>query len=57
MPTITVRLSEDEKDRLDAAARRARLQTGDAVSLSDLVREALHRYLDELDKEDQAVEQ
>lgn len=51
MPTITVRLSEDEKARLDAAARRARLQTGDPVSLSDVVREALHRYLDELDKE------
>lgn len=57
MPTITVRLSEDEKARLDAAARRARLQTGDPVSLSDLVREALRRHLDRLDKEDQADEQ
>ncbi|NAW34992.1 ribbon-helix-helix protein, CopG family [Halomonas alimentaria] len=56
MPTITVRLSEDEKDRLDAAARRARLQTGDAVSLSDLVREALRCHLDRLDREDHVDE-
>lgn len=46
MPVITVRITEEEKSRLDAAARRERLLTGNPISNSDVVREALKTHLD-----------
>lgn len=43
--TITVRVPEDTRARLEMLARERRKKTGDAVPVSDLVREALDDYL------------
>jgi len=43
--TITVRVPEETRARLEMLARERRKQTGDAVPVSDLVREALNEYL------------
>ncbi|MBR9772601.1 MAG: CopG family transcriptional regulator [Gammaproteobacteria bacterium] len=51
MPTLTVRISDEEKARLDAAARYERLQTGNGTSNSDLIRQALKQFLDACEKE------
>lgn len=43
--TITVRVPEETRARLEMLARERRKKTGDAVPVSDLVREALNEYL------------
>lgn len=42
---ITVRVAEETRAALEELARDRRRQTGDAVPVSDLVREALEEYL------------
>ncbi|WP_237388442.1 hypothetical protein [Xenorhabdus sp. Sc-CR9] len=43
--TINVRLSEQDKAKLDAEVRRLRMQTGDNVTITDLIK----RYIDNLE--------
>lgn len=43
--SITIRFEESDAEALEEKARAARQATGDAVSLSDLVRKAVREYL------------
>lgn len=43
--TITVRVPEETRRALEELVRKRRRETGDAVPVSDLVREALEEYL------------
>jgi predicted transcriptional regulator len=43
--TLTVRLSLDEFNKLDELVRQRRKETGDAVTKSELIREALAEFM------------
>jgi len=51
--TITVRVPEETRRAIEEVARKRRRQTGDAVPVSDLVREALEEYLERHALDDQ----
>jgi len=44
--TVSTKVDESTKQRLEEVARRVRMETGESTRLADVVREALHEYLE-----------
>lgn len=41
---VTLRISEDEKSYLDSEVKRLRMLTGEAESVSDIIRQGIRAY-------------
>lgn len=44
--TVSTKVDENTKQRLEEVARRVRMETGETTRLADVVREALQEYLE-----------
>lgn len=44
--TVSTKVDESTKQRLEEVARRVRMETGESTRLADVVREALQEYLE-----------
>lgn len=44
--TVSTKVDENTKQRLEEAARRVRMETGESTRLADVIREALQEYLE-----------
>lgn len=44
--TVSTKVDENTKQRLEEIARRVRMETGESIRMADVVREALQEYLE-----------